>query len=124
MISNLTKNFRLGFHAFNPLPYSTNNFQKELPSIYTLGIGWQASKNVLLVAEADENLTFQTNIKCGIEYKAVEQFMLRCGVQSNPQAFTAGFGYHIKSFNFDFSNVFHSVLGSTPKVSLTYIFGK
>ncbi len=124
MISNLTKNLKIGFHAFNPMPYATNNFQKELPSIYTLGIGWQATKNVLLATEADENLNFQTNLKCGIEYKAVEQFILRCGVQSNPQAFSAGFGYHSKNFYFDFSNVFHPILGSSPKVSLTYIFAK
>ncbi len=124
IISNLTKNLKIGFHAFNPLPYSTTTFQKELPSIYTLGMGWQASKNALLATEADENLNFQTNIKCGIEYKAVEQFILRSGIQSNPQGFSAGFGYHSKNFYFDFSNVFHPILGSSPKVSLTFIFGK
>jgi hypothetical protein len=124
LISNLTKKLKLGFHVFNPIPFSTNYFQKELPSVYTLGIGWQLSKNVLYLAEADENLNFQTNLKSGIEYKLIEQFIARCGIQTNPQAFSAGIGYHTKSFYFDFSNVFHPVLGSTPKVSLTFLFGK
>ena len=124
LISNISKNLKIGFHTFNPVPFKTNSFQNELPSIYTLGVGWQASKHVLMVAEADENLNFQTNLKIGIEYKPIEQFIVRCGVKSNPQSFSAGFGYHTKNIYFDFANTFHPVLGSTPKVGLTFIFGK
>jgi hypothetical protein len=121
-ITRVTKTFKIGFHAFNPIPYKTNYFQSELPSLFTLGIGWQASKNVLYLLESDENLNFQTNIKTGLEYKLIEKFVVRCGLQTFPRAYSAGFGFHFQKIYFDVSNVFHPILGNTPKISFTFFF--
>jgi len=77
-----------------------------------------------LFGEFEKDLVYKPNIKFGAEYRPVDKFSLRGGINSYPIQGTFGFGLHLKGFNLDFSGLYHQILGITPQVGIHYLIKK
>ncbi|MEY4875942.1 MAG: hypothetical protein RL708_1091 [Bacteroidota bacterium] len=123
LLTQVSKKVSLGFHTFNPYPLKRNIFQTQLPSNFSMGMQWKASKMVVVNTEIASSLTsLQPNFKAGVEYNLVKKFYLRGGFQTQPTLYCFGFGYYFNTFKIDFSNSVHAVLGHTTQFNLTYLF--
>jgi hypothetical protein len=119
------KNLLLGAHVFNPLPLELEKvYGEKVSTIIRFGAAYNPVKKVTLLAEFEKDLTFKPNLKFGLDYRIVEIFSLRAGVNSFPLRGTFGFGLNYKGFHLDFSGNYHPVLGVTPQVSLSYYIKK
>jgi hypothetical protein len=87
-----------------------------------LGIQYDFSKKVLMVAEVEKDLELDPNVKIGFEYWPVEQFAIRLGMGTLPLHVDMGFGLRLKGFMFDIAGSIHPVLGFSPKAGLSYMF--
>ncbi len=119
-ISKLT----IGAYVFNPTRSSLDE-QQSMPPILGLGVSYFASEKIMLALQIDDNTETKPAIRGGVEYSPIKSIAVRLGYSSeNPQGLTVGFGWSIKQVQVDLSFGYHSVLGYTPQLSVSYCFAK
>jgi hypothetical protein len=73
--------------------------------------------------EVEKDLVHKPVLRAGIEYHPAKTFFIRAGVLSNPVTFTLGAGLEFGNLKFDIASSYHMILGYSPQVSVTYLFG-
>jgi hypothetical protein len=125
--AEIAKGLSFGFsgHNLNQARLSTQTIEKEqLPSTLALGLAYQASDKVLIVADIERQVNFPYSFRGGVEYAILPILKARIGAATAPVMFNAGLGLNIKGLEVDWANSFHEYLGYTPSLSLGYRFGK
>lgn len=118
---NLNENVIIAAHLTNPTRAKVSDFNDErLPTILKFGAAYRFSSNLQLMGEIRKSSEFNPQISCGIEYWVVKSLALRVGYNSNPSKVSVGFGWKFKTWQFDASSNYHSILGFSPQLSLTY----
>lgn len=113
----------LAFRAYNPIAvFSDKESGMHTPAVFTLGASYWLSNELLAAAEVEKNLFYDASLRLGLQYCFHENYFARLGIQHNPILYTFGFGGRWKHFGADFSFQISSHLGTTPLVSLSYIF--
>ena len=74
--------------------------------------------------ELEKDLNQKNIVKIGIEYKPINSFYIRMGIATNPSLSCFGIGINLKQFKVDIASSYHSTLGLSPQIGLTYQFGK
>ena len=82
------------------------------------------SKKVFLVAEAEKTSAQKFNVKGGIEYNPSSLVYLRVGGATYPTQASFGIGVNYQGLKIDISSMYHSILGLSPQIGLSYAFGK
>lgn len=118
-------NLFIGGHIFNPTKSSLDDYNDErIPTIMRLGMGYNFDDKVYLSIETEKDLMYNPVFKSGIEFKLVENLLLRAGISTNPTQNSFGIGYLLKNFRVDFAFSTHRELGLSPHISMNYCFGK
>jgi len=124
-IFHLTDKLHAGVHAYNPVggKYGKNS-EEKLASIYTVGLGYEASDKFFVSAEIEKEEHQPVNVNAGMQYKFLPQFMARAGIATNTSNVYAGVGLFLKTFRLDVVASYHPQLGVTPGLMLVYNFSK
>jgi len=134
VLSNLTENFTIACHVFNPIGVKLNkDADEKIPVIIKLGASYNISDKLLIALETEKDLEYKPLIRGGIEYQIIEQAIVRIGYSTLPSTsgsdsfsiasvYTFGFGLSLKKFVVDISCSVHQVLGWSPQVSMIYKF--
>jgi hypothetical protein len=124
-ILHLTEKLHAGIHAYNPVGGKFGKNQEEkLASIYTVGLGYDASEKFFVSAEIEKEENQPVNVNAGMQYKFLPQLMARAGIATNTSNVYAGIGLYLKSFRLDVVASYHPQLGVTPGLLLLYSFSK
>ena len=124
-ILHLTDRLHAGVHAYNPVGGKFGKNQEEkLASIYTVGLGYEASEKFFISAEIEKEENQSVNVNAGMQYRFLPQFMARVGISTNTSNVYAGVGLFLKSFRLDVVAGYHPQLGVTPGLLLLYNFSK
>lgn len=120
----IAEGLSLGFRVYNA---NQANIRREaadekIPTLLDLGLAYNVSDKVLLVADVQKQVNFPTSFRGGVEYAFLKNFKARLGATTQPTTLNAGVGFSAKSLDIDFSNSFHETLGYTPSLSLNYRF--
>lgn len=118
------ENFSIGAHVFNPMNMSYfEDSDLRMPVAIKLGFSYLFSKSLLFAIETGQAINGYVPVfKTGIEYTINNQFSMRTGIALKPVEYTFGLGYNSNSIVFDLAYAYHEVLGSTPKISVSYEF--
>jgi hypothetical protein len=122
-IVHLTDKLNAGVHFYNPVGGNlskTNN--EKLSSVYTFGIGYEASENFLVSAEIVKQEDLPVNVNAGVQYNFQKQFFVRAGINSENESPYAGAGLSWKDLRLDVSASYHSQLGLSPGLMLIVNF--
>lgn len=120
----LHKRTRVGFQVKNLNNPKIGVDQEELRQRLVGGISYEPYDGVITTFEIDNELDQDAQYKGGVEMTIVEGFRLRAGVLSNPNKLTAGFGYAIAGFGFDYGfSTGGGTLNSTHQFGLNYAWG-
>ena len=124
-VFHLTDKLHAGVHAYNPVggKYGKNS-EEKLASIYTMGVGYEASEKFFVSAEIEKEENQPVNVNAGIQYKFLPQLMARIGIATNTSNAYAGIGLFLKTFRLDAVVSYHPQLGVTPGLLLIYDFQK
>lgn len=123
LLSQVTKKFRMGFHAFNlTRTRLAEGFDERVPMNFRLGAQYEFSKKVKMAVEAEKDLELPAVFKAGVEYFPADVFAIRVGVGTAPFRADFGLGLRLKFLHFDIAGSIHPVLGFSPKASLSYRF--
>lgn len=125
IFARFTDNWTMGFSVFNLnraklAVYGDDRFT----TFMRLGTAYEFSKKFLVALEAEKDLEYALRFKGGVEYKLIEQFVLRAGVQTAPLEVSFGLGYHPKTVHIDFGTSYHQILGWSPHFSLQFELNK
>lgn len=111
-------------YVFNPINVSYfESGELKMPVAMKLGISYCFSKKLLFAVETGKAMRGNIPVfKTGIEYLLKEHYAFRAGISLKPIEYSAGFGYKNAHLNIDIAYSYHQVLGSTPKLSIGYVF--
>lgn len=125
-IFHLSDKLHTGFHINNPVggkfgPDSYQEDQQEkLPSVYTMGIGYDASEKFFFSTEIIKEEDQPVQVNAGIQYKFISQVLTRLGITSATSSIWFGLGFFLQSFRLDVTTSFHPQLGITPGLLIIF----
>lgn len=123
----LSKHFDLGFHLFNPTSTTLNKDNgltiQSKPAI-DLGISYRQDNYLISTEVSKEGNNVAPNLKLGIEYTFYKALFVRLGLNTTPSLLSFGVGTQWENLKMDISYSYHQLLGSTPGISLSYVFNK
>jgi hypothetical protein len=118
-IFHLTDKLNAGLHAYNPVGGKLGKVQEEkLASLYSVGIGYEASEKIFLSAEIEKQEDEPVNVNAGLQYKFLRQLLARAGVSTATSSMYLGIGFGWKSIRMDAMASYHPQLGVTPGLLL------
>jgi hypothetical protein len=122
-IFHLSDKLHTGFHINNPVGGKFGKDQQEkLPSVYTVGFGYDASEKFFFSAEIIKEEDQPVNINAGIQYKFISQLLARAGMSTATSSAWLGIGLAWRSFRLDVTTSYHPQLGITPGLLLLFNF--
>lgn len=124
-IFHITEKLNTGFHINNPVGGKFGKDQQEkLPSVYTVGFGYDASQKFFFSAEVIKEEDQPVNVNAGLQYKFIPQLLARAGLSSATSSVWLGLGLSFKSFRLDVTTSYHPQLGISPGLLLLFNFSK
>ncbi len=122
-IFHVSEKLHAGFHVNNPVGGKFGKNQEEkLSSVYGFGIGYDASEKFLVSVEIEKEEDQPVNVNAGVQYKFIEQLLVRAGMSSATSSAWLGLGVTLKSFRLDITSGYHPELGITPGVLMLFNF--
>lgn len=123
VLAELLPELSLGAQIHNPLQLEVTE-NETLPTIFTLGLTWQPSDDVLISSELEKDIDFPARVKIGVQYRLIEAFSLRVGIGTNPTTPGFGLAYQFDSgLSLNIASSHHPYLGFTPGFDVTYRLG-
>ncbi|BDS10229.1 PorV/PorQ family protein [Aureispira anguillae] len=122
ILAKVTKHFHLAAHTFSPVRIELPNGD-ALPSIFKLGVAYIPSSKLRLTAELEKDLEQPFNGRFGIEYHPINVLYVRAGVSTSPVMASFGLGLNMKGLKIDLATSYHTILGFTPGLSISYVVG-
>lgn len=114
----------LAAHIFNPTRSQLNEYNDErLPTIIRFGAQYDISEELIVTGEVEKDIDEAALLRAGLEYRPVNVLYIRLGASSQPSLFAFGLGINMGQFQFDLASTYHSVLGYSPQVSLSFLPG-
>src|SRR6185369_637206 len=122
-IFHLTEKLNAGLHVYNPVGGKFGKDEQEkLSSVYSGGIGYEASDKFFISTEIEKEEDQPVNVNAGIQYKFLPQLLARGGVSTAASSFYLGIGIGWKSIRLDVTTSYHQQLGITPGLMLIFNF--
>lgn len=122
-IASPADKLQIGVHVFNPTRAKISDYQNErVATILRLGLGYHFTDGVLFTVEAEKDMDKKVRIKSGFAYRVIDMLTLYAGVGTNPNAFSFGLGYQLKSLNINLAFTTHPSLPVSTQGALSYAF--
>ena len=102
---------------------SKGSSSSHLPRRLDLGITYYPFEQLVTTFAMERVLGYdESSFRFGIEYELNSSFLIRTGIQLNPNRLGAGFSYKIKNLELSYSLLTHSVLPVTDIFNLRVHF--
>src|SRR5690554_543963 len=122
-LAKLNDKVNVGFSIVNIGRTKLSEFKDDrYGTLLRLGLSYQLIDELLLVAEIEQEITYDTRLRAGIEYHPIDLLYIRAGVQGAPMDFAFGFGLKYERLKLDLSTQYNQVLGWTPAASFIIDF--
>lgn len=82
-----------------------------------IGASWQLNDKLLLSSELDKHQEFPTRLHVGMAYQLHKRVAARLGVATRPSQFSAGLGFQLRSFTFDYGTSYQETFGLIHQLS-------
>lgn len=113
----------LGTHIANP---NKTGFETDvdavIPVCLEFGASYKFTDKVFLNSGLVKTLSSVTDLRCGLEYSAINWLAFRGGISANPFRQFAGFGCQLNDLKLDAATSTHPQLGFSPQIALSYEF--
>jgi hypothetical protein len=118
ILAHASEKLHVGFQVQNPVGGNLKNTTEKVASLYSIGIGYDASNEFFIGANLskEENTDLQANI--GFNYNFYKKFFAKAGVLTNQGFLYAGAGVAFNGVRFDISASHHPQLGFSPAISI------
>jgi hypothetical protein len=118
VLIDVSRDFQLGIHLFNPVPNSIR--KNEMVSVLTAGAGGKIGPGLFAGIETEMTTEGTFDLRTGFEYEAAVNFMIRAGFRTLNSSFSFGIGYNAGPAKIDIAFSTHEKLGLTSSISLIF----
>lgn len=116
---HLSDKLNAGFHTYSPVGGKLGKSGEEkLASVYKFGMGYDASTNFYVSAEAVKEEDKPVNVTGMVQYQFEKKFFARLGFGSETGSVFGGIGFSWKNLRLDIATGYHPELGFSPGISL------
>lgn len=123
MLTTIGDDVTVGFSATNIGRARLSEFKDDrFSTLLRLGTSYQITRDLLIMMELEQEVSFLTRVRGGMEYNYNEQFYFRIGAQGAPVEFSFGAGYRWNLIQLDLASHYNQLLGWTPSAALLYNF--
>lgn len=124
-LGKLNDKVNIGFSVVNIGRAELSEYKNDrYGTLLRLGLSYQLIDELMIVAEIEQEINFDTRLRAGIEYHPIDILYIRAGVQGAPMDFAFGFGLKYERLKFDLSTQYNQILGWTPAASFIVDFYK
>ena len=120
VIAHVSDVLHVGFQLSNPATIVMNKWNQKLPRKYAIGVGYQPSQLITLVAELIETAKQPLAINATIEYHMAPKVWAKAGINSYTKTFFIAGGFQLTDFTIEVVGSVHPQLGLSPGVLLAY----
>jgi hypothetical protein len=121
VLAHPSEKIHVGFQVQNPVGGNLKNTTEKVASLYSMGIGYDASNEFYIGATIMKETAADVTANIGFNYNFYKKFFARAGVLTNQGIVYGGAGVAVNKFRFDVGASFHPQLGVSPAiVILTY----
>lgn len=118
-VLHLDKQTHIGIHVSNPTSSQLGKDTKDLlPSVYTVGVGYEVSPQVFVGGEVQKTLHKHVVAGAGMQYRFDDRLWARAGFRS--AGYYLGIGVGIKDLRLDATINVHPQLGVTPGLQVIF----
>jgi hypothetical protein len=120
--AQLWDRFKLGgaFKNINHPQLGQEEFKRDLPRIFAGGLSYFPYYGVRVTFDVERQLDSETQFKGGVNATVAEPLDLRFGVLTNPNMFTAGFGFHWRQLVLDYAFIYHPILEPSHLIGIGF----
>ena len=119
VIMHFTDKFRGGMQVYNPVGGKLGKSGNEkLASVYTIGMGYDASANFFAGASIIKEEDKPVNCIAGVQYQFARRFFARLGISTETTSVFGGAGLSWNNLRIDISASYHPQLGFSPGILL------
>ena len=100
------------------------NIDNEHIAPYSIhfGFNWNVINTVLITGSLNNSKDYRIAGAFGMEYMPFDDFKIRAGISSSPLRPSLGVGYRIARIDIDIGMIYHSVLGVSTGIGLSFSF--
>src|SRR5690606_21911169 len=117
----VNQNWLWGAFIDNPFKVS-GNLPSVMPVYVEFGTSYAFSYQLLLAVSAAYQPASHQDLKIGVEYYPFPALAVRGGTSVNPFLRYVGVGMQVSKFTVDLASSFHSSLGVSPLLSVSYAY--
>ena len=118
--ARLSPTLQAGVQLYNPIRARITEDETSFSSLQ-IGLCYQPSEQLDILAEVYKDLDFPAEIKAGIDYRIDPRLALRLGIGTAPVRFSFGLGIQVfPGWAIDIAASRHEFLGFSPGFSLRY----
>ncbi|MEK6565955.1 MAG: hypothetical protein AABZ41_04535 [Bacteroidota bacterium] len=120
LLARVHENLKLGFSYLNSLGARVGVVGEQLPQVFLFGASYSI-ESIVLVAEIEKDIRYETIVKGGIEQSLFDFLRLRVGLSNNPDKFSGGFGLTYSNAEFGYAGYSHPDLGWTHQLEMSFV---
>lgn len=98
------------------------DIDQYLPREIALGIAFDISEQIYVSTDVYYNPFQNITVRTGASYEIDKMVALRIGASNGPTQFYGGIGLRIRNIKIDCSSSYHTQLGTSPQIALSYAF--
>lgn len=124
-LARITEDVQIGFSVVNITRSKLSEYKNErFGTLLRLGVSYRVLEELTIMAEIEQEVTFDPRFRFGVEYQPIDLLYLRVGAQGAPMDLAFGFGLNFSRIKLDLSTQYNQVLGWTPAISLIVDFNQ
>lgn len=119
IICHVTEQFHAGLHFYNPVGGRLSKTEDDkLSSVYTFGLGYEASENFYLSGEFVKTQDVSPFLNAAMQYRFEKRFFARFGFTTESNTPFGGAGVSWQNIRLDVSASYHPQFGISPGLML------
>lgn len=121
LLARVHENLKLGFSYLNSFGGRVGVGGEQLPQVFLLGASYSIENDLVLVAEIEKDIRYETIVKGGIEQSMFDFLTLRFGLSNNPDKVSGGFSLKYSNAEFGYAGYNHPDLGWTHQLEMSFV---
>ena len=99
---------------------ASDPYRGTVPSTFLFGVSLKPRENVTAAGEIRKTPGTESSVHAGVEFELQKGIRMRCGLQTVPVELAMGFAIDLGRLSIESASSFHSVLGRTDIITLTF----
>ena len=121
---NLHEKYYIAYYLQNiNSPIIGQGLGNALPKSISIGLSYRPYDDLLTSLDFNQlSGHMDSEIRFGMEYMIMDNLILRAGIQTNPNRFSAGFSYNVFKTDIAYSFITHHIMPTTHQLSIGFRF--